>query len=59
MTESPEIFQRDVLRRHALPDQLEDQSRHCGDPAPVMERAWLAWVVAAQQADRARRGDGA
>ncbi|MEV5892676.1 hypothetical protein [Nonomuraea fuscirosea] len=53
MTEPPEIFQRDVLRRHALPDQIDSQSRHLGDPTPAEERAWLARVVAAQ---RARQG---
>ena len=55
MTEPPEVFQRDVLRRHALPDQLDDQAAHPGDPTAAMERAWLARVVAAQRAGRARR----
>ncbi|MEV4170730.1 hypothetical protein [Nonomuraea sp. NPDC049709] len=35
MTEPPEVFQRDVLRRHALPDQLDDQAAHPGDPTAV------------------------
>ncbi|TDD13107.1 hypothetical protein [Nonomuraea diastatica] len=35
MTEPPEIFQREVLGRHALPDRLDDQDRHPGDPTPA------------------------
>ncbi|WP_043617964.1 hypothetical protein [Nonomuraea candida] len=50
MTEPPEIFQRDVLRRHALPDQCAEQGPRPGDPTPAMERAWLARIVAAQKA---------
>ncbi|GAA3610911.1 hypothetical protein GCM10022419_114890 [Nonomuraea rosea] len=57
MTEPPEIFQQDVLRRHAPQGQLDDQRPHPGDPTPAMERAWLARVVAAQKAGRARRGE--
>ncbi|WP_170223756.1 hypothetical protein [Nonomuraea turkmeniaca] len=37
--------------------ESEDQRPHPGDPTPAMERAWLARVVAAQAAGRARRGE--
>ncbi|GAA4966612.1 hypothetical protein HD597_003935 [Nonomuraea thailandensis] len=52
MTEPPESLQRDVLRRHPLPDRVGERAA-CPDgaaPEPEVERDWLARVVAAQQA---------
>ncbi|UBU19199.1 hypothetical protein [Nonomuraea gerenzanensis] len=49
MTEPANVFEREVLRRHALPEESEDRRPHPSGPTPAMERAWLS-RVAAQQA---------
>ncbi|WP_171075168.1 hypothetical protein [Nonomuraea basaltis] len=57
MTEPSEVFQREVLRRHELPYQSDDQTPHPDDPTPAMERAWLARVVAVRRTGKAHRDE--